>query len=93
MWRCVSSTIASLKKPRAMPDWFVTMTTRRPARLSARMASTVHGKERDPVGPVEIADVLDQRAVAIEKHRRLSQRSARAASSDRADTLMPRMQR
>ncbi len=32
--RCVSWTNASLKKPRAIPDWLVTTTTAKPARLS-----------------------------------------------------------
>ena len=67
MCRCTSSTNASVKNPRATPDWLVTTTTARPARLSARMASTVHGKNVDALGAIEIADVFDHRAVAVEK--------------------------
>ena len=39
--------MASSKNPRATPDWFVTMTTRKPARLRARMASIDPGVELD----------------------------------------------
>jgi len=31
------------KNPRATPDWLVTITTLRPARLNARMASMLYG--------------------------------------------------
>ena len=71
MWRCTSSTTASVKNPRAMPDWLVTMTTRSPARLSARIASMRPGIQLDAFGPIEIADFLDERAVAIEEDGRL----------------------
>ena len=37
MCACTACTTDSVKNPRATPDWFVTITMRRPARLSARM--------------------------------------------------------
>ena len=93
-------TTASVKNPRATPDWFVTITMRRPARFSARIASMLHGIQLDPLGPIEIADFLDERAVAIEEDRLDASASAgvghvacACAPRARASTVMPRMQR
>ena len=40
------------------------------ARFSSRTASTLYGKEHQPIEPIEIAGLFDQRAVTIEKDRR-----------------------
>src|SRR5260221_77118 len=60
---CTWSTTASVKKPRATPDWFVTMTTARPAPLLALMASIVHG-------PVTTAHWSSKALVGWSEHRR-----------------------
>ena len=64
-----------------------------PARFSARMASMVHGIERDALQAIEIADLLDDRAVAIEEHgaREVAHSTRRVASST-APTVTPVMQ-
>ena len=49
------------------------------------MASTVQGRQRDPIEAIEIADVFDQRAVAIEKDCGFHRRPLRAALEDRRD--------
>ena len=55
------------EKPRATPDWLVVTTTGRPAWLSARTASMLHGKSATS-RTIEISDLFDERAVAIEEH-------------------------
>ena len=52
----------------------------------------------DALGPIEIADLLDERAVAIEEHRLAphqpaSSRSPALPPRARVSTVMPRMQR
>ena len=47
-WRCVSSTNASVKSPRAIPDWFVTTTTGK--------AGAIEGTDRID-GPREERDI------------------------------------
>ena len=50
------------------------------------------GIELDAIRPIEIADLFDQRAVAIEEHRPVCGHSTRIAASAAAVTSMPRMQ-
>ena len=92
---CASATNASSKMPRAMPAWLVTTTTAKPARLSRRIASTVYGKEREPLEPIEVADLLDERAVAIEEDGgpHVMTAAVAAASRDGARTTRPTVMR
>ena len=46
------------RSPRAMPAWLVITTTTKPARLSSRTASTLNGKKREALEPIEIARLL-----------------------------------
>jgi len=68
MWRCTWSTTASLKKPRATPDWLVTITTQHPRAI--QRADGVDGPrvQIDALHAIEVAHLFDQRAVAIQKH-------------------------
>src|SRR5688572_33029120 len=44
--RCTAAYAAASYRPRAIPDWFVTVTTSQPAWLSRRMASAAPGSKR-----------------------------------------------
>ena len=71
MRRWTSSTTASVKNPRAMPDWLLTITTARPARFSDADRVDRPRKELDAFGAIEIADFFDDGAVAVEEDRAL----------------------
>ena len=69
MWRCTSSTMASVKNPRATPDWFVIITIRNPGPIQGANRVDRHGYSSTRSTPIEVADFLDERAVTIEKDR------------------------
>ena len=71
---CTSCRNGSSMMPRAIADWFVMTTIAKPARLSSRSASAGPGKHREQLEAIEIAALLDERAVAIQKHRRPAHR-------------------
>ena len=65
-----SSTIASPIMPRAIPAWFV-VTHDRVSRLSEQPDGLETPREQpQSLDPVEVSDVLVQRAVPIEEDRR-----------------------
>ena len=55
--------------PRPIADWLVMTTVAKPARFSSRSASAVHGNSVEQLEAIEVAALLDERAVAIEKDR------------------------
>ena len=80
--------------PRAIADWLVMTTVAIPARFSSRSASPVHGNTVEQIEPIEIATLLDDRAVTIEKDSRsysfgLTHRSSHARSQARARATAP----
>ena len=93
MWRCTSSTTASVKNPRATPDWLVIEDDPESRRDSAR--GSRHGPriQLHALHAIEIADFLDQRAVAIEEHRRLTGVTGGLVAASTASTVMPVMHR
>ena len=66
--RCVASTNASSKNPRAMPAWLVATITTTPARFEQPDRVDAIGKEADAIDPIEIAHLFDEGAIAIQKH-------------------------
>ena len=86
-----------------MPAWLVTITTAKPRAVEQPDGVDAVRKEHEPLEPIEIAGLFDERAVTIEKYRRLSSSTVRRASArlaepcrDRAEhrvDVMPFMQR
>ena len=76
MCRARSARNGSSMIPRPMPDWLVTTTVTKPARLSRRIASDGQGKELEQHRAIEIAALLDERAVAIEEDGRTAHSSS-----------------
>ena len=68
----MASTNASSKNPRAMPAWLVTHDHDEAGAVQQPDRVDAVGKEADAIEAIEIADLLDERAVAIEKHGRLT---------------------
>ena len=93
MCRCTSSTTASVKNPRATPDWLRDHHDGRPARLQRADRVDGPGIELDPFGAIEVADFFDEvpsrsrnTARRAQARRRGSRHSIRrVASSTRSD--------
>ena len=75
--------------PRAIADWLVMTTVAKPARFSRRKASAVHGNTREQLEPIEIAALLDERAVAIEEDSRSAHGSRGRSCSSVAGPVGP----
>ena len=98
MCACASATNDSRKMPRRDAGLVGDdHDTANPARFSSRTASTVNGKNDEPLEPIEIARLFDERAVAIEEDGAASCRPSRGAratlADDRRRRVMPFMQR